>query len=85
MPTTVLVHHAQEALFLVVAVSLPALAVGAVVGLVVAAIQAASQVQDATLAYLPRLLAVIVTLALVGPWMGGAIAGFARNMFAAGG
>ncbi len=85
MPTAVLVHHAQEALLLVVAVSLPALAVAALVGLVVAAIQAASQIQDATLAYLPRLLAVIVTLALLGSWMGGAIAAFARNMFTASG
>jgi type III secretion HrpO family protein len=85
MPTAVLVHHAQEALLLVVVVSLPALAVAALVGLVVAALQAASQIQDATLAYLPRLLAVIVALALVGPWMGGAIAAFARNMFMAAG
>lgn len=83
MPTAVLVHHAQEALLLVVAVSLPVLAVAALVGLVVAALQAASQIQDATLAYLPRLLAVIAALALLGPWMGGAIAAFARNMFAA--
>ena len=61
-----LVHHAQQALLLVVAVSLPALAVAAVVGLVVAAFQAASQIQDPTLAHLPRLLAVIATLAIIG-------------------
>jgi flagellar biosynthetic protein FliQ len=85
MPTAVLVHHAQEALLLVVAVSLPVLAVAALVGLVVAALQAASQIQDATLAYLPRLVAVIAALALLGPWMGSAIAAFARNMFAAAG
>jgi flagellar biosynthesis protein FliQ len=83
MPTAVLVHHAQEALLLVVATSLPVLTVAALVGLIVAAFQAASQVQDATLAHLPRLLAVITALALLGPWMGGAIAAFARHMFAA--
>src|SRR5580658_4127548 len=53
MPASLLIHHAQQALLLVVAVSLPALAVAALVGLTVAAFQAASQIQDATLAHLP--------------------------------
>ncbi len=83
MPIAVLVHYAQQALLLVVAVSLPAVAVAALVGLVVAALQAASQIQDPTLAHLPRLLAVIAALALLGPWMGGAVAAFARHVFAA--
>ncbi|HEY6459704.1 MAG TPA: flagellar biosynthetic protein FliQ [Polyangiaceae bacterium] len=82
LPAT-LVHDAQEALFLVLAVSLPILAVAALVGLVVAAFQAASQIQDPTLAHLPRLLAVIAALALLGPWMGHEVAVFAQQMFAA--
>ncbi len=84
MATALLFHSAQEALLLVVAVSLPALAVAAIVGLVVATLQAASQIQDATLAHLPRLLAVVAALALLGPWMGGAIAAFATHMFTGG-
>ncbi|HEY1691609.1 MAG TPA: flagellar biosynthetic protein FliQ [Polyangiaceae bacterium] len=82
VPAT-LVHDAQQALFLVLAVSLPVLAVAALVGLVVAAFQAASQIQDPTLAHLPRLLAVIAALALLGPWMGHEVAVFAQQMFAA--
>jgi type III secretion HrpO family protein len=82
MPST-LIHDAQQALFLVLAVSLPALAVAAIVGLLVAAFQAASQIQDPTLAHLPRLLAVVAALALLGPWMGREIAAFARQMFSA--
>jgi flagellar biosynthesis protein FliQ len=80
-----LVHGAQQALLLMIGVSLPVLAVAAVVGLVVAAFQAASQIQDPTLAHLPRLLAVITALALLGPWMGHQVAAFAERMFAAGG
>jgi type III secretion protein S len=83
MPAASLVHDAQAALLLVVAVSLPALAVAAAIGLVVAAVQAASQIQDPTLAHLPRLLAVIATLALLGPWMGHEVAAFGERMFAA--
>jgi type III secretory pathway component EscS len=84
MPTGTLVHGAQQALFLVVAVSLPILAVASALGLVIAAVQAASQIQDPTLAHLPRLLAVVAALALLGPWMGHAIASFAMQMFSAG-
>lgn len=81
MPPSTLVHDAQQSLLLVVAVSLPILAVGGLVGLVVAALQAASQIQDPTLAHLPRLLAVVAAVALLGPWMGHEIAAFAEQMF----
>jgi flagellar biosynthesis protein FliQ len=81
MQTPTLVVHAQHALLLVVAVSLPVLAVAAVVGLIVAAFQAASQIQDPTLSHLPRLLAVMAALALLGPWMAHSVASFAERMF----
>lgn len=83
MPPSTLVHDAQQALLLMLAVSLPVLAVAAVVGLFVAAFQAASQIQDPTLSHLPRLLAVIAALALLGPWMGHEVAVFAQQMFVA--
>jgi len=82
LPAATLVHDAQQALLLVVVVSLPVLGVAAVVGLVTATLQAASQIQDPTLAHLPRLVAVAVALALLGPWMGHTIAAFAAPMFA---
>jgi flagellar biosynthetic protein FliQ len=81
MPPSTLVHGAQQALLLGVAVSLPVLAVAAAVGFLVAAFQAASQIQDPTLSHLPRLLAVVGALALLGPWMGREIAEFAAQMF----
>ncbi|HXN31173.1 MAG TPA: flagellar biosynthetic protein FliQ [Polyangiaceae bacterium] len=84
MPPATLVHHAQQALLLMIAVSLPVLAVAAIVGLVVAAFQAASQIQDPTLAHLPRLLVVIAAVAMLGPWMGHEVAAFAEQMFSAG-
>jgi len=82
VPAATLAHAAQQALLLVVAVSLPALGVAAVVGLIVAALQAATQVQDPTIAHLPRLLVVAVALALLGPWMGREVSAFARGAFA---
>ncbi len=76
----VLIEQAEHALLLSAAVTLPVLAVAAVVGLLVAAFQAASQIQDPTLSHLPRLIAVIAALAALGPWMGGQIGSFAERM-----
>ncbi|MDB4995025.1 MAG: Flagellar biosynthesis protein FliQ [Myxococcaceae bacterium] len=81
MPLATLLQHGQEALLLVVVLSLPLVGVAALVGLIVAAFQAASQIQDPTIAHLPRLLAVIAALALLAPWMGHQIAAFAERCF----
>jgi flagellar biosynthetic protein FliQ len=75
-----LVQHGREALLLAVAVSLPVVGIAAVVGLFVAAFQAASQIQDPTIAHLPRMLAVIGAVVVLGPWMGHQVAAFAEQM-----
>ena len=80
-PLSDLVVMAQEALLLSVAVSLPVVAAAALVGALVAVLQAATQVQDSTLGHLPRVVAVAVALAVAGPWMGSEIAAFAARAF----
>ncbi|MCL2777130.1 MAG: flagellar biosynthetic protein FliQ [Polyangiaceae bacterium] len=80
MPPATLLEQAQNALLLSASVALPVLGVAAIVGLVVAAFQAASQIQDPTIAHLPRLIAVVAALALIGPWMGSQIGAFAERM-----
>ena len=80
MSPATLLEQAQHALLLSVAVALPVLAVAAVVGLLVAALQAASQIQDPTIAHLPRLVAVVAALVVLGPWMGGQIGAFAERV-----
>lgn len=79
-----LVENAQEALLLAVAVSLPVVGAAAIVGLFVAVMQAATQVQDITIAHLPRLIVVAVVLAIAGPWMGAQIAAFATRVLGGG-
>jgi len=73
----------ENAVLLSLAVSLPVIGVAALVGALVSALQAATQLQDATLAHLPRLLAVALALIVAGPWMGAEIAKFALEAFAA--
>lgn len=76
--------RAQEALLLSVLVSLPVVAIAALIGVIVAVLQAATQIQDFTLAHLPRLIVVAIALALLAPWMGSQIGVFAARMFAGG-
>ncbi len=75
---------AQEALTLSVALSLPILGVAALVGLIVAIAQAATQVHDITISHLPRFLAVAAALAIAGPWIGAQIGAFATRILAGG-
>ena len=81
MPPGTLLEHAQEALLLAIALCLPVVGIAALVGLFVAAFQAASQIQDPTIAHLPRLLAVVAALVFLGPWIGHEIGAFAERMF----
>jgi len=81
VPLATLLQHAQEALLLSVAVALPIVGIAALVGLFVAAFQAASQIQDPTIAHLPRMLAVAAGLVALAPWMGHQIGAFAERMF----
>lgn len=78
-----LVSLAQRALFLSVLVSLPVLVVAALLGLVMAVFQAATQVHDAALAHFPKFLVVALTLAVAGPWMGRQIVELALYSFGA--
>jgi flagellar biosynthetic protein FliQ len=82
MPPALLLDAARDALFLALSLSIPVVAVAAVVGLLVAAFQAATQIQDPTVSHLPRLLAIVATLVVLGPWMGHAVGAFAERMFA---
>jgi flagellar biosynthetic protein FliQ len=65
----VVVHACQEALVAVLWLSAPAAAAALVVGLGVAVVQAATQVQEQTVSYVPKLLAVCLALVVFGGWM----------------
>ena len=62
-----IVTHLHTSLMLVLWLSLPPLAIAAVVGLVVGLLQAVTQIQDQSLPQVVKLVAVLVTVALLGP------------------
>lgn len=62
-------HFGQQGLATLLTVAAPVLLAVLVVGLVVSVLQAATQINEATLSFVPKILAVVVVLAVAGPWM----------------
>jgi flagellar biosynthetic protein FliQ len=50
-------------------VALPLLLAGLIVGLAVSIFQAATQIQEQTLSFIPKILALVAVIAIAGPWM----------------
>ncbi|MCJ8501296.1 flagellar biosynthesis protein FliQ [Desulfatitalea alkaliphila] len=59
----------------------PMLAVGLIVGILVSIFQAATQINEMTLVFVPKMLGVALALLVFFPWMIGLITDFARNLF----
>jgi flagellar biosynthesis protein FliQ len=71
----------REALWMATQLAGPPLLAMLAIGLVVSIVQALTQVQEATLAFLPKLVAMAVVLLLLGPGMVGAMRGYAASLF----
>jgi flagellar biosynthetic protein FliQ len=69
----------QNALFLLLLVAAPVLAVVLAVGLVISLFQAITQIHEATLSFVPKLIAAIAVFAIAGPWMMTTLVEFIRN------
>lgn len=59
----------RQAIEVTLMVSAPLLLVALVLGLVVSVFQAATQINEATLSFIPKLLGILATLIVAGPWM----------------
>jgi flagellar biosynthetic protein FliQ len=59
----------QEALYLLLTISAPMLLTVLAVGLLVSIFQAATQIHEATLSFVPKIVAAVAVLAVTGPWM----------------
>jgi flagellar biosynthetic protein FliQ len=59
----------QEALLMLLMVAAPVLGAALLVGLLVSLFQAVTQINEATLAFVPKLIAVVAVFAIAGPWM----------------
>jgi len=60
---------AHQAMYVGLLLAAPLLLVALVVGLVVSLFQAATQINETTLSFIPKLLAIAITMVIAGPWM----------------
>ena len=74
------INLGSEAIKLALMLSLPLLGVGLVVGLLIAVLQATTQIQEMTLSFVPKIVAVLLTLLAVSPWIIQKITGFTSNL-----
>jgi flagellar biosynthetic protein FliQ len=72
----------REALTVGMLIGAPILGTTLVVGVVVSIIQAATQVNEATLTFVPKLIAVFVAMLIFGPWMMATLLDFSAGIFA---
>ncbi len=71
---------AQEATKTLLLVSAPMLGVALVVGLAITIFQALTQIQEMTLTFVPKIVAVFVTILLISSWILGKMTDFARDI-----
>mgnify|MGYP000417386509 CR=1 FL=1 len=69
MDATQVLTIGQEGLWILLTVAAPMLLTILLVGLVVSIVQAATQIHEATLAFVPKLVAAVAVVAVAGPWM----------------
>ena len=75
------VDFTRQALLLALLVAAPVLVVGLLVGLIISLFQAVTQLQEQTLSFIPKIVAMAMCAVLLLPWMGQHLLEYARQMF----
>jgi len=79
-PTTV-IEIGRNALETTLLVCAPIFAAALIVGLVISILQAATQINEATLSFVPKLIAIFIAMLLAGPWMITVLTDFMRQLY----
>ena len=80
MTPEIVMNLVRQALEITILVSAPLLLTALVTGLLVSVFQAATQINEMTLSFIPKLLAIFLALVLAGPWMVGLMVDFTRRL-----
>jgi len=81
MTQETVINIAQNALKIVLYISAPLLGISLIVGLAVSVFQATTQIQEQTLSFIPKLLSVILSLAVLGSWMLNLLTEYTNNLY----
>jgi flagellar biosynthetic protein FliQ len=75
------VNLATQAMTLALKIAGPILLVGLVIGLVVSIFQAVTQIQEQSLSFIPKVVALAVLILVLGPWMLDQMVAYAQNLY----
>ena len=81
MDTAMVVDLARQALWMTMLISAPMLVVALVVGLIIGIFQAATSINEQTLSFIPKLLALGLTAAVFGGWMINSLVDYTKVLF----
>jgi len=81
MDTAMVVDLGRQALWMTMMICAPLLGVALVVGLLVGIFQAATSINEQTLSFIPKLLALGLTMSIMGGWMINTLADYTRSIF----
>ncbi len=71
---------ARDALWLLMLIAAPVLLAGLLTAIAISLFQAATQILEPTLSFVPKLIVMLIVLAVLGSWMGGQLVEFARML-----
>jgi flagellar biosynthetic protein FliQ len=75
----------RDAMLMTLIIIGPILAIGMVVGLIISLVQAVTQIQEQSLAFVPKIFAMAIAVVVVMPWMFQRLIEYTRHLFAMGG
>ena len=81
MDTGTVINIARQTVWIIVKTAVPVLLVSMIVGLVISLFQTLTSIQEQTLTFVPKLIAIRLTLMLLGAWMLNQITGFMGNLW----
>ena len=81
MTETFILSLGREALYTILLVAAPVLGVSLLVGLLISFFQATTQMQDQTLSFVPKIIAVLAAVMIFAPWMIKVLVYFTQNLY----
>ena len=81
MDTGTVINIARQTIWIIVGTAVPVLIISMAVGLIISLFQTLTSIQEQTLTFVPKLLAILLTIMLIGGWMLNQITGFMNNLW----
>jgi flagellar biosynthesis protein FliQ len=81
MDTSLIKDIMVQAMWITTLISLPILGASLIVGLIISILQATTSIQEQTLSFVPKLIAIVLAIVIFGGWMTGSLMDFTQQVF----